>query len=197
MAQADIAVIAAGPASARFLPAHWRLQTLRGQVTWGRCTPDNAAALPPGPVNGSGNLVPHVPDADGPFWIMGSTFERDVTEMPISPADQAAAHAHNLGKLAQLLPASAAQLAPAFTPGDPACLPTWGRVRLASHDRLPIVGPVPNSSGSPGLFTLTALGARGITLSTLCGELLAAQLHAEPLPLDAQLAQHLHTDRLQ
>ena len=194
VASADIAVIAAGPASARFLPGHWRLQTLRGQVTWGRCTVGNAAALPPCPVNGSGNLVPRVPDADGPFWIMGSTFERDVTALPVAPADQAAAHAHNLGKLAQLLPASAAPLAPAFTPGDPACLPTWGRVRLASHDRLPIVGPVPNS---PGLFTLTALGARGITLSTLCGELLAAQLHAEPLPLDAQLAQHLHTGRMQ
>lgn len=194
VAQADIAIIATGSASIPFLPAHWRLQPLRGQVTWGRCTAGNAAALPPGPVNGSGNLVPHVPDADGPFWIMGSTFERDVTALPVSPADQAAAHAHNLGKLAQLLPASAAQLAPAFTPGDPACRPTWGRVRLASHDRLPIVGPVP---GAPGLFALTALGARGITLSTLCGELLAAQLHAEPLPLDAQLAQHLHTDRLQ
>ncbi len=194
VAQADIAVIAAGPASARFLPDHWRLQTLRGQVTWGRCTADNAAALPPYPVNGSGNLVPRVPDADGPFWVMGSTFERDVTALPVAPADQAAAHAYNLGKLAQLLPASAAQLAPAFTPGNPAGLPTWGRVRLASHDRLPIVGPVPNS---PGLFALTALGARGITLSTLCGELLAGQLHAEPLPLDAQLAQHLHTGRMQ
>lgn len=193
LATADIAIIAAGPASGAFLPAHWRLQPLRGQVTWGRCTPDNAAALPPFPVNGSGNLVAHVPDPAGAFWIMGSTFERDVSALPITAADQAAAHAHNLGKLAQLLPASAGALAPAFTPGDPACQPTWGRVRLASHDRLPIVGPVPEHNG---LFTLTALGARGITLSALCAELLAAQLHAEPLPLEAALASLLSTHRL-
>ncbi len=31
-----------------------------------------------------------------------------------------------------------APLAPWFTPGDERCQPTWGRVRVASHDRLPI-----------------------------------------------------------
>ena len=96
-------------------------------------------------------------------------------------------------KLAQLLPASAAPLAPAFTPGDPACQATWARVRVASHDRLPIIGPVPGPDA--GLFALTALGARGITLAALCGELLAAQLHAEPVPLEAALAQLLGTQR--
>ena len=148
---------------------------------------------PPFPVNGSGNLVPQVPGPDGAFWVMGSTFERDVSALPVSAADQASAHAHNLGKLAQLLPATAQQLQAAFTPGDPACQPTWARVRVASHDRLPIVGPVPGPDA--GLFALTALGARGITLAALCGELLAAQLHAEPVPLEAALAQLLGTQR--
>ena len=40
------------------------------------------------------------------------------------------------------------------------------------------------------------MGARGLTLSVLCGELIAAQLHGEPLPLDHRLAQHLGTERL-
>lgn len=40
------------------------------------------------------------------------------------------------------------------------------------------------------------MGARGLTLSVLCGELIAAQLHGEPLPLDHKLAQHLGTERL-
>src|SRR5574344_1707364 len=139
-AGASIAIVAAGMGSSAFLPALWRLQALRGQVTVGLA--DNAAALPPFPVNGSGNLVPQVPGPDGAFWVMGSTFERDVSALPVSAADQASAHAHNLGKLAQLLPATAQQLQAAFTPGDPACQPTWARVRVASHDRLPIVGPV-------------------------------------------------------
>lgn len=199
LAEGDIAIVAAGSHSPQFLPQHWqrRLQQLRGQVTWAEHRPKHLQALPPFPVNGSGNLVPRMPGAqaaEAMFWVMGSTFERDVTQLPVSAADQASAHAHNLAKLAQLLPASAPILAPAFTPGDAACQPTWARVRLASHDRLPLVGAVADEH--PGLFALTALGARGITLSVLCAELLAARLHAEPLPLDAKLAQQLGSERL-
>lgn len=196
LSQADVALLACGPGTAALLPAGtaWTLQALRGQITWGWHTPANATALPPFPVNGNGNLVTHVPLAPGAAWVMGSTFERDVDTLPISAEDQMAAHAVNYDKLATLLPASAAPLAPWFTPGDERCQPTWGRVRVASHDRLPIAGPV--GDAAPGLWTLTALGARGLTLSVLCGELIAAQLHGEPLPLDAKLALHLGTERL-
>lgn len=41
------------------------------------------------------------------------------------------------------------------------------------------------------------MGARGLTLAPLCGELLAARLQGEPLPLDARLAKALGTERLQ
>ncbi|MOA42065.1 tRNA 5-methylaminomethyl-2-thiouridine biosynthesis bifunctional protein MnmC [compost metagenome] len=68
-------------------------------------------------------------------------------------------------------------------------------MRLASLDRLPVVGPV-DPLGQPGLWVSTAMGARGITLALLCSELLAAQLHDEPLPLDAKLAKALSTQRL-
>lgn len=196
LAHADLAVLACGPATPALLPAStaWQLQALRGQITWGWHTAANAAALPPFPVNGNGNLVTHVPLEQGRAWVMGSTFERDVTEMPISQADQVSAHAVNYDKLSTLLPHSAPPLAPWFTPGDDHCQPTWGRVRVASYDRLPIAGPV--SADAPNLWVLTAMGARGLTLSVLCGELIAAQLHGEPLPLDAKLAQHLGTARL-
>ena len=230
LAQADLAVLAAGPATAGLLPpgTDWQLQPIRGQITLGPHTADNAAALPPFPVNGNGNLVTQVPASaahrpplpgaagsteatqatgDPLLWVMGSTFERDVTELPISAADQAAAHAVNHAKLSTLLSASGAPMAPWFDPQDARCQPTWGRVRVASHDRLPIAGPVDTGAsdasdasgaidGCSGLWALTALGARGLTLSILCGELLAARLHGEPLPLDAKLAQHLGTERL-
>ena len=196
LAQADLAILACGPSTNALLPTHtpWKLQALRGQVTWGVHSAHNDAALPPFPVNGNGNLVTHVPSDEGRIWVMGSTFERDVDAMPISEQDQIAAHAVNFDKLSTLLPASAAPLKPWFTPGDAHCQPTWGRVRIASHDRLPIAGPV--GSDTPKLWALTAMGARGLTLSVLCGELIAAQLHGEPLPLDAKLAQHLGTERL-
>lgn len=188
-------MLAAGPATADCLPAgvHWPLQNIRGQITQGLHTAANAAALPPFSVNGNGNLVTHVPLPEGKTWVMGSTFERDVTQMPISATDQIAAHAVNYDKLSTLLPASAAPLRPWFTPGHAHCRPTWGQVRVASHDRLPMAGPV--SSAAPGLWALTALGARGLTLSVLCAELMAARLHAEPLPLDAKLALHLGSER--
>jgi tRNA 5-methylaminomethyl-2-thiouridine biosynthesis bifunctional protein len=41
------------------------------------------------------------------------------------------------------------------------------------------------------------MGARGLSLALLCGELLAARLQGEPLPLDAKLAKALGTERLQ
>jgi len=204
VAEADLAVLAAGPATAALLPPglQWPLQPIRGQITQGPHTAENAAALPPFPVNGNGNLVTHIPQQqDGGHasgWIMGSTFEREVTALPASAVDQATAHAVNHGKLSTLLPASSAAMAPWFDPQDARCQPTWARVRVASHDRLPLAGPVcaPAGDAVPGLWVLTALGARGLTLSVLCGELLAARLHGEPLPLDAKLAQHLGTERL-
>ena len=62
-------------------------------------------------------------------------------------------------------------------------------------DRLPLVGPVA-STALPGLWVCTAMGARGLSRAVLCGELLAARLHAEPLPLEVRLAQTLATERL-
>lgn len=208
LAEADIAVLATGAGTGALLHAlqpdapSWTLQPIRGQITWGWEDMAPIGALPPFSLNGHGNLVTGVPlDMPGATpgrrgWVMGSTFERDVTTLPIGAADQAMAHAVNFDKLQTLLPACAAALAPAFAP--PQVPPTWGAIRIASHDRLPIVGPVLDAQGHarPGLWISTAMGSRGLTLSVLCAELLAARLHGEPLPLEAALAQHLASERL-
>jgi tRNA 5-methylaminomethyl-2-thiouridine biosynthesis bifunctional protein len=39
------------------------------------------------------------------------------------------------------------------------------------------------------------MGSRGLTFAALCAELLAARLHAEPLPLPARLAAALDVQR--
>ena len=41
------------------------------------------------------------------------------------------------------------------------------------------------------------MGARGLTRAVLCGELLAALVNAEPLPVDARLARAMGTARLE
>ncbi|MDD2177577.1 FAD-dependent 5-carboxymethylaminomethyl-2-thiouridine(34) oxidoreductase MnmC [Acidovorax sp. D2M1] len=213
LAEAPTVVIAAGAGSLELLNHRWPLQPVRGQVSWGvHGAP--AAPLLPFPANGNGNLVPHFPldgDAGGrQGWVMGSTFERDMQTLPASAADIQTAHATNWDKLQGLLPGVAPQLKDTFAqalsgpdthPEPPApttgslALQTWAAVRCTAPDRLPIVGPVAPTE-QPGLWVNTAMGARGLTLALLCGELLAARLQGEPLPLDTRLAKALGTERL-
>jgi tRNA 5-methylaminomethyl-2-thiouridine biosynthesis bifunctional protein len=213
LAEAPTLVIAAGAGSLQLLDHRWPLQPVRGQVSWGLHA-DPAAPLLHFPANGHGNLVPRFPLEDSPggrsAWVMGSTFERDVEALPPAAADVQAAHATNWAKLQALLPRIAPQLEPVFAPAlstsgaDPSSVDrplaqtavrSWAAVRCTAPDRLPIVGPV-DASDLPGLWVCTAMGARGLTLALLCGELLAARLQGEPLPLDAKLARALGTERL-
>lgn len=216
LAEAPTVVIAAGAGSLELLGHRWPLQPVRGQVSWG-VHDDPAVPLVPFPANGHGNLVPRFP-LDGPAgaraawgWAMGSTFERGVDTLPPSLADERAAHAANWTKLQGLLPQIAPQLAGAFAavPAPPAPYPpaqaappatdavrAWGAVRCTAPDRLPIVGPV-DAQSLPGLWVCTAMGARGLSLALLCGELLAARVHGEPLPLDAKLAKALAAERME
>ncbi len=197
LAEAAYAVITAGYDSRAWLPSHYPLNALRGQISWGlraEAPPGAAAAWPPFPVNGHGNLVPQAGRGAQARWVMGSTFERGETQLPPTPAAQAEAHAVNAAKLELLLPGLAAGLVPALA--GPAAAPRhWAAVRCTAPDRLPFVGPV-DPVRQPGLWVCTAMGARGITLAPLCGELLAARMTGEPLPIDVRLARALATERL-
>jgi tRNA 5-methylaminomethyl-2-thiouridine biosynthesis bifunctional protein len=105
------------------------------------------------------------------------------------------------------MPTAARHLAPGFearlahateaaeATDTPPAVQHWAAVRCTAPDRLPIVGPV-DAQALPGLWVCTAMGARGLTLALLCGELLAARLNAEPLPLDAKLARALSSERM-
>ncbi len=209
LASAPLAIVATGFGSLELLGATdpalsaWPLNTVRGQVTGARHS-DWPWPGPAFPVNGHGNCVPAFPwpgnAHDHPesatadrSWIAGSTFERGPADhWPPGPEDQAAAHRYNLGKLQTLLPS--AQLPDPQAPLPPG-LRHWASIRCTSPDRLPLVGPV-DTHALPGLWVCTAMGARGLTLSLLCGELLAARLMGEPLPVDAQLAKALDSGRV-
>jgi tRNA 5-methylaminomethyl-2-thiouridine biosynthesis bifunctional protein len=144
--------------------------------------------LPATPLNGDGHLVAHVPDAEGtPIWLAGATFDRDSTDLAPTETDSEA----NRERLARLHPAAASALAPSFAHGQ---VNAWVGIRCASGDRRPLVGPLDADAG--GLWACTALGSRGLSFAALCAELLAAQWHAEPLPLPATLAKALSTQRL-
>ena len=168
------------------------LQALHGTLSLGPC-PDAGnlepgMAIPPFPVNGHGSLVWGVPTVRGPNWYAGSTFRSDAA----TPADLTQEHAANLKKLGILLPQVARAVARQFANGQ---VQAWQGVRCVSHDRLPLVGPL-ELGPAPTLWMSAGMGARGLSFSALCAELLVAGLCAEPLPLESKLARTLDTRRL-
>lgn len=194
LARAELVVLAAGYAS-RALAAgaetenagELALQAIRGQVSWGRHEPGTAGALPSFPVNGHGSLAPAVPlagVAGGLAWVMGSSFERDNPKAEIRPEDDR----HNFSRLQTLLPETARALAAQFEAGN---VQSWAGVRCATPSRLPMLGPL-----ADGLWVCCGMGSRGLSFAALCGELLAARLHAEPLPLEQRLADALAPQRV-
>nr|WP_233148938.1 bifunctional tRNA (5-methylaminomethyl-2-thiouridine)(34)-methyltransferase MnmD/FAD-dependent 5-carboxymethylaminomethyl-2-thiouridine(34) oxidoreductase MnmC [Shimwellia pseudoproteus] len=89
-------------------------------------------------------------------------------------------------------------------------------VRGAIRDHLPLVGNAPDYRATleayaglasdrstalsapvhPDLFVLGALGSRGLCSAPLAAELLASQMHGEPLPLDADTLAALNPNRM-
>lgn len=179
--EAPLVVIAAALGSAALAGGRLWLQPVRGQVSWALHTP--GLPLPAFPVNGHGHLLPSVPMPGGQAWMTGSTYGRGETGLAERPAD----HLANHERLRTLVPLLGAQLAPAFASGQ---VKGWTGVRCASTDRRPLVGEI-----ETGLWVSTAMGSRGLTFAALCGEVLAARLHAEPLPLPLSLAAALDVQR--
>jgi tRNA 5-methylaminomethyl-2-thiouridine biosynthesis bifunctional protein len=144
--------------------------------------------LPPFPVNGHGSFISGVPTPDGPpGWFIGSTFERDCSLSPVRAED----HLANRLRLATLLPALGEAMATQFGPDR---VHGWAGLRCTLPNRLPAVGPI-DRLRLPGLCLSTGMGARGISLAVLCGELTAAWMNQEALPLSEALAKHLAAER--
>ena len=180
LAEAPVVIVAAAHASGALLQGRIATHPVRGQVSWDR---HDGAALPPFPLHGRGHLIPRVPTSEGLAWYSGSTYGRGDTDAAPRKAD----HAANLQRLRELAPAVAQTLAGRFTSGQ---VRAWSGVRCASTDRRPLAGEL-----QPGLWVSTAMGSRGLTFAGLCAELIAARLHAEPLPLESPLARALDARR--
>lgn len=159
------------------------------------------------PMRNNGVFVPAYEDAGLPpdwparIWAMGSTYDRGADNSEI----ESAAHERNARSLQEMHATAAAVLRGAAADGS---LLGWAQVRCASLDRQPLVGAVPDTAvlaahmaaagarrgrvplaDTPrlhGLYTLTALGSRGLTLAHWCATLLAAQMNGEAAPLAPQ-----------
>jgi tRNA 5-methylaminomethyl-2-thiouridine biosynthesis bifunctional protein len=166
------------------------MQEVHGTLSIGKC-PEGSATMadwPATPVNGNGSFIPSVPDETGLQWYAGSTFENDravATDLP-------AQHLANQLRLKALLPHVERMLASAFEAG---AVETWTGTRCVTHDRLPLVGPL-QANAVNSLWICAGMGARGLSFSGLCAELLVAQMQGEPLPIEASLAKGLSAQRV-
>ena len=103
------------------------------------------------------------PAQDG-FHELGATFDREGNTEIL-----ASAHLHNK----QLLPHGLGDCLP-----DPASFGARVSRRASTADRNPVCGKI-----NDDLFILGALGARGLTLAPLLGDMLAAEILGMPVTL--------------
>lgn len=104
--------------------------------------------------------------------MAGSTYVHGASASEISRAGRQA----NLDKVAGLL-------------GDPLvalpdALSGWAGWRAVLPGRLPAVGELPQA---PGISLATGYASRGLSWSALMGDVIAARLCGEPLPLETDL----------
>ena len=172
---------------------HLPATALRGQVSLGPMSILPAQLrnkLPNFPVNGHGSFIGHVQDSatsDKAYWIVGSSFQRHDFDLQTRQEDQVS----NMQQWAELMPARKDLI---LNHIDLEQTTAWAAVRMALPDRLPAVGAFSHPE-LKGLSLCTGLGARGISWSVLCGELLAAQMNHEPLPMAQSLAKLMATSR--
>lgn len=213
LAQADAAVLcgawgshallhASGLASDGALP----LRPVQGQLSFG---PLDDAPDAERPQRDSGVFVPEYTDSGlAPawptrVWAMGSTYDRGLADTHVTPER----HQRNARSLQALCARAAERMERQRQAGH---LLGWAGVRCASLDRLPLAGawvdeaalahtlqrprrgklPLAEVPRHHGLYVLTALGSRGLTLSSLCAERVADAMDGAPsaLPADLQAA---------
>ncbi|KAF7598776.1 MAG: bifunctional tRNA (5-methylaminomethyl-2-thiouridine)(34)-methyltransferase MnmD/FAD-dependent 5-carboxymethylaminomethyl-2-thiouridine(34) oxidoreductase MnmC [Candidatus Dactylopiibacterium carminicum] len=189
IASAPQVVLANAHDARRLADAQWLpLRAARGQVSH----LPMAQLAPLGVVVcGQGYITPGI----GLHAALGASFVVDDFDLGLREEE----HAENLARLGRMLPGMADRLAGQDIEGRVS-------LRPVSPDRLPMVGAMPaiaqgegfNLSSLPrtqGLWIITGFGARGLVWSNLCGELLAARLCNEPLPLERSLAEAMDPAR--
>ncbi|OZI46977.1 FAD-dependent 5-carboxymethylaminomethyl-2-thiouridine(34) oxidoreductase MnmC [Bordetella genomosp. 5] len=177
LARADVVVLANAVGARAVLAQSGLLEALprlaQMHALAGEVTQIPAFALGGGPrcvVAGEGYLLPEV---DG-WCVAGGTYVHGAEHSAVSEAGQLT----NLGKAAGLLAAAESSLPAA------GALPGWAGWRAVQPGRLPAVGALAHA---PGVWLATAYASRGLSWSALMGEVIAAALHAEPAPLEADL----------
>lgn len=206
LASAPLVVLAAAAQIRTFTPcAGLPLKRIRGQIT---CLPATAASRALATVVCADGYV--APPRDNEHTL-GASF--DFHNLDLTPT--LAEHQGNLGLLQDISSDLAERLGTADM--DPALLEGRAAFRCTSPDYLPIVGPLADPEAfaeayavlgkdarqvpdTPcpwleGLYANSGHGSRGLITAPLSGELIAAWVNGEPLPVSRAVAQACHPNR--
>jgi tRNA 5-methylaminomethyl-2-thiouridine biosynthesis bifunctional protein len=194
IAEAPALILANAHGVQRLADIGTRLKAIGGRLSFFPVPP---GAEPRVVISGMGYAIPQQEAG----ILAGSTYE--IEDAP--PLDEASANAANRTRLAQLLPGI--RLHEHEGP-----MSEYAH-RAVAIDRMPLMGAVPNVEAAranaaslagaplgalprlPGLYCATGFGSRGLTWSTLAGELLASQMEGDPLPLERDLADAIDPGR--
>jgi tRNA 5-methylaminomethyl-2-thiouridine biosynthesis bifunctional protein len=207
LGQAAVLVLANAAGAARLLQplghAPWPTALTRGQVS----------VLSPALARAAADAPPRAPGVPECRLVLPLTGDGYALPLPggallcgatRTPADgaldlRAADHLWNIER--------ACRLTGLALPREPHCWTGRAGHRLHTLDRLPIAGAVarPGSAATQarsleretGLFVVSALGARGLTLAPLLGRLVAAMAGGAPWPLEQDLVDAIDPGRWQ
>lgn len=206
LAEAPVLVLACAAEIGRLLPeANLPLKRIRGQIS--RLPASEASSSLRTVVCAEGYVAP----ARGGEHTLGASFDFHSDDLTPSVAE----HAGNLELLREISTDLAERLdAQAL---DPATLEGRAAFRCTSPDYLPLVGPLAAGQAfaeayavlakdarqvpeTPcpwldGLFINSGHGSRGLITAPLSGELIAAWLEGEPLPVPREVAEASHPNR--
>ena len=192
--EADNVVVCAATGSSHLLKEpHLGLDRLPGRITLLRDTDFGDLKCP---VSGEGYVV-HMEDG---YCSVGATYELART----GPWTEQKAHLTNLEKLDTLL----VDHSPVVVTG------AYCGVRASGPGRVPVVGAAVDESRwlsvfnrsehqpqnakfweNEGLWVLSGLGSRGLSMSALCSEILTSMMTGSPLPADSSLIKTLAPER--
>ncbi|MNG87290.1 tRNA 5-methylaminomethyl-2-thiouridine biosynthesis bifunctional protein MnmC [compost metagenome] len=206
VASAPVAVLAGAADVRRFEPcAQLPLKRIRGQIT--RLPATARSRLLATVVCAEGYVAP----PRGDEHTLGASFDFHSDDLTPTVAE----HQGNLALLDEI----STDLAERLDTGalDPEQLQGRAAFRCTSPDYLPIVGPVADSQAFnevyavlgkdarqvpdvpcpwlEGLYVNSGHGSRGLITAPLCGELIAAWVTGEPLPLPRAVAEACHPNR--
>lgn len=206
LASAEVVILAGAAEIKGFTySAQLPLKRIRGQISSLAQTPQSSALSTV--VCAQGYVAP----ARLQEHTLGASFDFDSEDLSINSAD----HLGNLQMLEEISPDLSSRLA--VTEQDPQSLAGRAAFRCTSPDYLPIVGPLADQQQffdrykalgkdarqTPnipcpwldGLYINSGHGSRGLITAPLSGELIAAWLNNEPLPVPRDVVEGCHPNR--